>query len=110
MSQQEQVPPVDTAVGPGGADPVLDEGAAAQAAAPITASITTQGVRGEEREDFTKAESKRLRRRSLALLGSLAAPLKARLVLLGVVVWCPPRAPSPVRRSSRGASTTPCPG
>nr|WP_259346021.1 ABC transporter ATP-binding protein [Curtobacterium sp. ME26] len=86
MSQQEQVPPVDTATGPGGADPVLDEGAAAQAAAPITASITTQGVRGEEREDFTKAESKRLRRRSLALLGSLAAPLKARLVLLGVVV------------------------
>ncbi|PZF57480.1 ABC transporter ATP-binding protein [Curtobacterium sp. MCSS17_008] len=44
------------------------------------------GVRGEEREDFTKAESKRLRRRSLALLGSLASPLKARLVLLGVVV------------------------
>ncbi len=84
MSQQEQVPPVDTATGPGGADPVLDEAAAA--AAPVTASITTQGVRGEEREDFTKAESKRLRRRSLALLGSLAAPLKARLVLLGVVV------------------------
>ncbi|MBF4616170.1 ABC transporter ATP-binding protein [Curtobacterium sp. VKM Ac-1376] len=44
------------------------------------------GVRGEEREDFTKAESKRLRRRSLALLGSLAAPLKLRLVLLGIVV------------------------
>ncbi len=43
-------------------------------------------MRGEERDDFTKAESKRLRRRSLALLGSLAAPLKARLVLLGVVV------------------------
>ncbi|AIV41696.1 ABC transporter [Curtobacterium sp. MR_MD2014] len=43
-------------------------------------------MRGEEREDFSKAESKRLRRRSLALLGSLAAPLKARLVLLGVVV------------------------
>ncbi|WP_374116147.1 MULTISPECIES: ABC transporter ATP-binding protein [unclassified Curtobacterium] len=48
--------------------------------------MTTLGVRGEEREDFTKAESKRLRRRSLALLGSLAAPLKARLVLLGIVV------------------------
>ncbi|QCR45269.1 ABC transporter [Curtobacterium sp. SGAir0471] len=48
--------------------------------------MTTLGVRGEEREDFSKAESKRLRRRSLALLGSLAAPLKARLVLLGVVV------------------------
>ncbi|OIH95625.1 ABC transporter [Curtobacterium sp. MCBA15_001] len=48
--------------------------------------MTTLGVRGEERQDFTKAESKRLRRRSLALLGSLAAPLKLRLVLLGVVV------------------------
>ncbi|AOX67681.1 ABC transporter [Curtobacterium sp. BH-2-1-1] len=48
--------------------------------------MTTLGVRGEEREDFTKAESKRLRRRSLALLGSLAAPLKARLVVLAVVV------------------------
>lgn len=57
-----------------------------QTAAPVTASITTMGVRGEEREDFTKAESKRLRRRSLALLGSLAAPLKLRLVLLGIVV------------------------
>jgi ATP-binding cassette subfamily B protein len=57
-----------------------------QTAAPVTASITTLGVRGEEREDFTKAESKRLRRRSLALLGSLAAPLKLRLVLLGIVV------------------------
>jgi len=86
MSQQDQMPPVDTAAGPGGADPVLDAAADAQTAAPVTASITTQGVRGEEREDFTKAESKRLRRRSLALLGSLAAPLKARLVLLGIVV------------------------
>ncbi|WP_260855704.1 ABC transporter ATP-binding protein [Curtobacterium sp. 9128] len=64
----------------------MQDPAAAQAAAPVTASITTLGVRGEEREDFTKAESKRLRRRSLALLGSLAAPLKLRLVLLGFVV------------------------
>ncbi|MBA8989005.1 ATP-binding cassette subfamily B protein [Curtobacterium pusillum] len=86
MSQQEQNLPLDTAAGPGGADPVVDDIADTQSAAPITASITTLGVRGEEREDFTKAESKRLRRRSLALLGSLAAPLKARLVLLAVVV------------------------
>nr|WP_254678271.1 ABC transporter ATP-binding protein [Curtobacterium sp. SGAir0471] len=86
MTQQDQVPPVDTAAGPGGTDPVLDETAATGAAGPDTAAITTLGVRGEEREDFSKAESKRLRRRSLALLGSLAAPLKARLVLLGVVV------------------------
>ncbi|WIE75384.1 ABC transporter ATP-binding protein [Curtobacterium sp. MCSS17_007] len=86
MSQQEQVPPVDTAAGPGGPDPVLGEAAETKVAGPATAAVTTLGVRGEEREDFSKAESKRLRRRSLALLGSLAAPLKARLVLLGVVV------------------------
>ncbi|MFJ5144785.1 ABC transporter ATP-binding protein [Curtobacterium sp. NPDC088465] len=86
MSQQDQVPPVDTAAGPGGPDPVLDDVADTKAAGPVTAAVTTLGVRGEEREDFSKAESKRLRRRSLALLGSLAAPLKARLVLLGVVV------------------------
>jgi ATP-binding cassette subfamily B protein len=86
MSQQEKNLPLDTSAGPGGADPVADDIADAQAAAPVTASITTLGVRGEEREDFTKAESKRLRRRSLALLGSLAAPLKLRLVLLGIVV------------------------
>jgi len=78
--------PIGTTDRPGGTDPELQDTAAAQAAAPVTASITTLGVRGEEREDFTKAESKRLRRRSLALLGSLAAPLKMRLVLLGVVV------------------------
>ncbi|MDM7889426.1 ABC transporter ATP-binding protein [Curtobacterium sp. RHCJP20] len=86
MTQQDQVPPVDTAAGPGGPDPVLDETSATRAAGPVTAAVTTLGVRGEEREDFSKAESKRLRRRSLALLGSLAAPLKARLVLLGLVV------------------------
>ncbi|WP_254786035.1 ABC transporter ATP-binding protein [Curtobacterium sp. MCBA15_008] len=86
MSQQEKNLPVDTSAGPGGADPVVDDIADTQSAAPVTASITTLGVRGEEREDFTKAESKRLRRRSLALLGSLAAPLKLRLVLLGIVV------------------------
>ena len=86
MSQQEKNLPLDTSAGPGGADPVVDDIADAQSAAPVTASITTLGVRGEEREDFTKAESKRLRRRSLALLGSLAAPLKLRLVLLGIVV------------------------
>lgn len=71
---------------PGGTASVPQEAPDEQAAAPVTASITTMGVRGEEREDFTKAESKRLRRRSLALLGSLAAPLKLRLVLLGIVV------------------------
>ncbi len=90
MSQQEQQLPVETAAEPSGTasapQEAVDGQATAQSAAPVTASITTLGVRGEERDDFTKAESKRLRRRSLALLGSLAAPLKARLVLLGIVV------------------------
>lgn len=80
MSQQEQQLPAQTSAQSTDAPDVDD------AQQPVTASITTLGVRGEERDDFTKAESKRLRRRSLALLGSLAAPLKARLVLLGVVV------------------------
>lgn len=53
---------------------------------PPTASITVHGVRGEERDDFTKAESIRLRRRSLALLGSLMSPLKVRLWIIAVVV------------------------
>jgi ATP-binding cassette subfamily B protein len=35
---------------------------------------TTEGVRGEERDDFTRDESKRLRGRSLRLLGSLVHP------------------------------------
>ncbi|MCJ1715551.1 ABC transporter ATP-binding protein [Curtobacterium sp. VKM Ac-2922] len=87
MSQQGDTNrPVGTADRPGGPDPELQATAESQSAAPVTASITTLGVRGEERQDFTKAESKRLRRRSLALLGSLAAPLKLRLVLLGIVV------------------------
>ena len=47
---------------------------------------TTEGVRGEERQDFTAAESKRLRGRSLRLLGSLVHPLRWRLALMGVVV------------------------
>ncbi|MFJ3385069.1 MULTISPECIES: ABC transporter ATP-binding protein [unclassified Curtobacterium] len=85
MSQQDNRP-VGTTDRPGGPDRLDDDAPDTQSAAPVTASITTLGVRGEEREDFTKAESKRLRRRSLALLGSLAAPLKLRLVLLGIVV------------------------
>jgi len=85
MSQSDPRP-AGTADLPGGVDPDVEETPDVRSAAPVTASITTLGVRGEEREDFTRAESKRLRRRSLALLGSLAAPLKLRLVLLAVVV------------------------
>ncbi|MFD4420709.1 ABC transporter ATP-binding protein [Agromyces sp. NPDC058484] len=40
---------------------------------------TVLGVQGEERHDFTKAESKQIRQRSLRLLGSLLHPVRARL-------------------------------
>ncbi len=49
-----------------------------------TATVT--GVEGEERNDFTKEESRQIRRRSLRLLGSLMHPLRLRLVLTAVVV------------------------
>ncbi|MEO7349840.1 MAG: ABC transporter ATP-binding protein [Terrimesophilobacter sp.] len=44
------------------------------------------GVEGEEREDYTKAESRQIRARSLKLLGSLVQPLKARIALTITVV------------------------
>ena len=37
------------------------------------------GVEGEERNDFSKAESRQIRRRSLHLLGSLLRPLRAQV-------------------------------
>ncbi|MEO7018040.1 MAG: ABC transporter ATP-binding protein [Leifsonia sp.] len=49
-----------------------------------TASVL--GVEGEERNDFTKEESRQIRRRSLRLLGSLMHPLRVRLILIGIVV------------------------
>ncbi len=51
-----------------------------------TASITTLGVRGEERENFTGAESRRLRERSRLLLASLLAPLRARIIVTAIIV------------------------
>jgi ATP-binding cassette subfamily B protein len=51
-----------------------------------TASVTTLGVRGEERENFTSAESRRLRERSRILLGSLLAPLRARIIVTAIIV------------------------
>jgi ATP-binding cassette subfamily B protein len=48
--------------------------------------MTITGVRGEERSDFTKAESKRLRQRSLSLLGSLLHPVRVRVYWTLVVV------------------------
>ncbi len=44
------------------------------------------GVEGEERHDFTKAESRQIRARSLTLLGSLVKPLWGRIALTIVVV------------------------
>ena len=47
---------------------------------------TLIGTKGEERRDFTKAEQKELRQRSLRLLGSLLAPLRKRLIITALVV------------------------
>ena len=48
--------------------------------------MSVTGVRGEERDDYNKAESRAIRRRSTRLLGSLLAPLRFRVVLTMVVV------------------------
>lgn len=45
-----------------------------------------QGVEGEERQDYTRAESAQIRQRSLRLLGSLLRPLRARVILTVIVV------------------------
>ena len=47
---------------------------------------TLIGTQGEERRDFSKAEQRELRRRSLRLLGSLLAPLRKRLIITALVV------------------------
>jgi ATP-binding cassette subfamily B protein len=44
------------------------------------------GVRGEERDDLSRDESRRIRTRSLRLLGSLVHPMRGRLALSIVVV------------------------
>ena len=49
-----------------------------------TASVA--GTTGEDRSDYTAEESRAIRRRSLRLLGSLAAPVRWQLVLAGVVL------------------------
>ncbi len=48
--------------------------------------MSVYGVEGEERHDFTKAESAQIRKRSLRLLGSLLSPLRWQVVLTAVVV------------------------
>ncbi|KQV07263.1 ABC transporter ATP-binding protein [Leifsonia sp. Root112D2] len=49
-------------------------------------TATVLGVEGEERNDFTKQESRQIRARSLRLLGSLLAPLKLRVILTMLIV------------------------
>jgi ATP-binding cassette, subfamily B, bacterial len=48
--------------------------------------MSVTGVEGEERQDYTKAESKQIRARSLRLLGSLVRPLWGRITLTVIVV------------------------
>jgi ATP-binding cassette subfamily B protein len=49
-------------------------------------SSTVQGTAGEDRDDYTREESRVIRRRSWRLLLSLLAPLKWRVVLVAVVI------------------------
>ncbi|WP_242087204.1 ABC transporter ATP-binding protein, partial [Microbacterium lacticum] len=49
-----------------------------------TASVA--GTTGEDRSDYTRDESRAIRRRSLRLLGSLVAPLRWQLALAGAVL------------------------
>jgi len=49
-------------------------------------SAGVTGVTGEERNDYTAAESRQIRRRSLRLLGSLVGPVRRQLVLTVAVV------------------------
>jgi ATP-binding cassette subfamily B protein len=48
--------------------------------------MSISGVEGEERNDYTKAESRQIRRRSLRLLGSLIRPVRPMVVLTMIVV------------------------
>lgn len=48
--------------------------------------MSLQGVQGEERDHYTREESRRIRRRSLVLLGSLVAPLKRRIAQAVVLI------------------------
>jgi ATP-binding cassette, subfamily B, bacterial len=50
----------------------------------MTSTVT--GTSGEDRSDYTREESRSIRRRSLRLLGSLVSPLRAQLVLAAIVL------------------------
>lgn len=49
-------------------------------------STSVTGTSGEDRSDYSRAESKAIRSRSLRLLGSLISPLRWQVVLTGVVL------------------------
>ncbi|AWB96127.1 ABC transporter [Agromyces badenianii] len=48
--------------------------------------MSVSGVQGEERQDYSKAESAQIRARSRRLLGSLLSPLKPKLWLTAVAI------------------------
>ena len=47
---------------------------------------TVSGTSGEDRSDYTREESRAIRRRSLRLLGSLISPVRGQLILAGIVL------------------------
>ncbi|BDV29918.1 ABC transporter ATP-binding protein [Microbacterium terricola] len=49
-------------------------------------TTTVTGTSGEDRSDYTRLESKAIRKRSLRLLGSLITPVRSQLVLAAVVI------------------------
>ncbi len=49
-------------------------------------TTTVTGTSGEDRSDYTRDESRAIRRRSLRLLGSLVSPLRGQLVLAAAVL------------------------
>jgi ATP-binding cassette subfamily B protein len=49
-------------------------------------TTTVTGTSGEDRSDYTRDESRAIRRRSLRLLGSLITPVRGQLILAGVVL------------------------
>src|SRR5690349_14964032 len=50
----------------------------------MSSAIT--GTQNEDRSEYTRDESREIRRRSLRLLGSLVSPLKPRIVLAAAVL------------------------
>lgn len=48
--------------------------------------MSVTGVEGEERNNYTRAESRQIRARSLRLLGSLVRPVRGRIVVTMIVI------------------------